>query len=55
MGVKNGSTMGRLIAVWRAVRKRRGPTGLGMTMTSGSEFDESPGVKMLWMQSLTLL
>lgn len=35
MGEKNGSTTGWYTAVWRAVKNRRGPTGLGTTMTSG--------------------
>ena len=35
VGTKNGSTIGLVAAVCSAVKKRRGPAGLGMTMTSG--------------------
>lgn len=35
MGEKNGSTVGLVAAVCRAVNTRLGPAGLGMTITSG--------------------
>lgn len=36
IGIKNESTIGFFVAVYSAVRTRRGPAGLGMTMTSGT-------------------
>ena len=35
VGTKKGSTTGLVTAVCSAVKKRRGPAGLGMTMISG--------------------
>jgi hypothetical protein len=46
MGEKNGSTIGRFAAVCNAVRNRRGPTGLGMTMTSGCANAEFNGEEL---------
>lgn len=39
IGTKNGSTIGFVIAVCSAVKNRRGPAGLGTTMTSGIRDD----------------
>lgn len=36
MGLNMGSTVGLVTAVCRAVKNRRGPAGLGTTITSGS-------------------
>ena len=56
VGTKKGSTTGRVTAVCNAVKKRRGPAGLGITMTSGIR-QELPlvGVRMVWTASLTSL
>ena len=35
IGWKKGSTKGFVMAVYKAVRKRRGPAGLGTAITSG--------------------
>jgi hypothetical protein len=40
IGEKNGSTFGFVTAVCNAVKKRRGPAGLGMIMTSGTKLEE---------------
>lgn len=40
MGTKNESTIGFLVAVYSAVRTRRGPAGFGITITSG-KYDEN--------------
>ena len=55
MGAKNGSTMGFVTAVCNAVRMRRGPAGLGTTITSGSRVHMLPGVIMDWIASFTSL
>ena len=44
VGMKNGSTTGRVTAVCSAVRNRRGPAGFGMTITSGIRTEEPPAV-----------
>ena len=36
IGVKEGSTIGLVMTVCRAVKKRRGPAGLGTTIISGT-------------------
>ena len=43
MGAKKGSTMGFVTAVCNAVRMRRGPAGLGTTITSGRRVQVPPG------------
>ncbi len=55
MGAKKGSTMGLVTAVCRAVRIRRGPAGLGTTMTSGNRNQGFPGLIMVWITSFTNL
>ena len=55
MGEKKGSTMGLVTAVCRAVRMRRGPAGLGTTMTSGNRVQEFPGIIIDWIASFTSL
>jgi hypothetical protein len=47
MGMKNGSTVGFVIAVWRAVRNLRGPAGLGIIMMSGSGIAMAPYSAMM--------
>jgi len=42
VGIKNGSTIGFVIAVCRDVKTRRGPAGLGITIISGNLIEGEP-------------
>ena len=55
IGKKNGSTFGFVTAVCNAVKKRRGPAGLGMIMTSGTKLVEVAHETIDCMTSLSNL